>query len=179
MWEPTPLREPRLTVGDTFSLFGESGPTVPEPVQLTEPWAWGSRRAALFTEGALRIGWEPSGHPDDIVHLSFFLTSTENPDSEGSATLISCAMDDDGGVVLTAAPANHEPNQLLYSLYLSRERLLLKDVDTIGPVALVTYASTWLETDPFPSTAMTGVRPFSSQPLSVQRRRAYPTLTVE
>jgi hypothetical protein len=177
MWEPTPLREPRLTVGDTFSVFGESGPAVPEPVQLTEPWAWEYQRTELFTEGALRIAWEPGGHPGDVVYLSFFLTSPDTPDSEGSATLISCAMDDDGGVVLTAAPANHTPRQLLYSMYLSRERFLLKHVDEIGPAALVTYASTWLETDPFPSTAMSSSQPALRRP--APHRWGAPTLTLE
>ncbi len=154
-WE-RPLRdERRFTVGEVFSVLETAGPEVPPPVELTEPWAWEERREDVFAEQALRIGWEPSTHPDDVVHALLTLSSAEDPDSESSATTFHCQFEDDGGVVLTAADALTSPQQLLYSLILTRERFTVEHVDGLGPVAFTTASSTSFEVDPFPSSAAT------------------------
>ncbi|MBL8618566.1 MAG: hypothetical protein JNM72_23340 [Deltaproteobacteria bacterium] len=179
MWEPAPLREARLAVGATFSLFGEAGPTVPEAVQLTEAWDWDARKAAFVTDGRLRIGWEPSPQTDDYLTISFTTTITDPANDTDIRSRYHCTFEDDGGVVLTASPAVLGASQFGEYISLSRERATVSAVAEVGDVALFAYATTWLEGDSDSRTSMTGVQSSPPQRRPAPHRLGAPTRTLE
>ena len=150
------------TSGQPVTMLNQPAGTVPEAVQLTEPWRWEERRAELVEGARLRVSWVPGDDPANTVGLRFSFVGV--PDAAGVLTehYIACELVDDGGVVVTGVPNIVSADQYFGAVTVSRMLETWPEHPELGPVRFFVETETALDGDP--GAPPISVRPPGSSP---------------